>query len=121
MYAAARCACVSARFGGSACGGCAPGWQGAACEERRPREVRRDMAGMPAHERDAFFGLVRAAGATDEFKAMEAAHEFGLANYHETSHLLLSHHAYFAQALWPPQPSPLIEVAPSHYPRFAQT
>ena len=30
---------------------------------------------------------------------LQAAHEFGLSNFHETSHLLLSHHAYFAQIM----------------------
>ena len=30
---------------------------------------------------------------------MEASHEFGLSLYHETSHLLQSHHAYFASMM----------------------
>ena len=94
-YAAARCSCAPT-FAGSACDGCSAGWQGATCSERRAPEWRRDLVAMRPSERDDFFATVKAAAATSEFKAMEAAHEFGLSLYHETSHLLASHHAYFA-------------------------
>ena len=42
-----------------------------------------------------FFGALANASATAEWKALEAAHELGVSFYHETSHLLPSHHAYF--------------------------
>lgn len=93
-YAAARCLCRP-RYAGSSCDGCAAGWQGRDCSEVRSKEVRRDLASLSAAERADFFGKLRLASSTLEWKAMEASHEFGLSLYHETSHLLFSHHAYF--------------------------
>ena len=90
-YAAARCRCVG-RYAGSACGGCARGWMGAACEEPRPREVRRPLASLHESERRDFFGALAAAATTTEWKALESSHELGVSFYHETSHLLPSHH-----------------------------
>ena len=93
-YAAARCRCRG-RYAGSACGGCARGWMGATCKEPRPREVRRPLASLKEGERRDFFGALEAASATTEWKALESSHELGVSFYHETSHLLPSHHAYF--------------------------
>ena len=96
-YAAFRCAC-RANFAGASCDGCAAGWQGAECTERRPKEVRRDLSTLTAAERATFFAALREASQASEWKALEASHEFGLSLYHETSHLVFSHHASIARA-----------------------
>ena len=96
-HAAARCLCRE-RFAGSACGGCAVGWQGPTCSEPRSKrpEVRPSFVSMAREGRDAFLATVRAALASSaEAAAMESAHEYGISFTHHTSSLILSH------GVWP--------------------
>ena len=96
--AAARCLCED-NFSGSSCSGCAAGWMGVGCKARRPKEVRRPITSLTPSEKADFFSVVRAALATPEAAAMEAAHEFGISFTHHTSTLILTHAAYFVKLM----------------------